>query len=195
MFHLNPADLTHVVMEAQAVGMSLMADMSSTTDSAYIKIRNNNQDNYGYAFGTSNVIDHSLFIIGEYVSTNGDTLPNLIINQGHLGILNSNPQYALDTVGDMNITETYKIRGVTVIDSSLNIIVENINASSTIHAGSNITAGVDISAGSTIHAGSNISANANINAGTSINAGTDLSAASNITAGVDINAHRDIYAD
>ena len=129
MFKVNSADLDTVVMDVESSTMSMLADFRSSTDNAYINIHSGssyNDFNKGYAFGTSNLHDGSVvFAIGSYSSNVDITKPSLYIHNSNIGIFNNNPQYALDVVGDINASSSFKINGVTLFDSSNNF--DNIN--------------------------------------------------------------------
>ena len=129
MFKINSADQNTVVMDVESSTMSMLADLRSATDNAYINIHSGSSYtnfNNGYALGTSNLADGSVvFAIGSYSSNVDTTRPSVVIHNSNIGFFNNNPQYALDVTGDINATSTIKIKGVTVLDSTNNL--GNIN--------------------------------------------------------------------
>ena len=137
MFKINAADLSSVVMDAQSDSMSLLADFRSTNDNAYININSSataSSFNTGVALGASNLADGSvLFGIAPYDSNLTDAVSPFVIHNSKVGIVNLNPQFALDVVGDVNATSTYSMNGTTLFDTNCNLSnVDNLY-STTIH--------------------------------------------------------------
>ena len=124
MFKINSGDLPSVVMDVVSESMSLLADFRTTNDNAYININSSataSSFDTGVAIGASNLADGSvLFGIAPYDSNLTDAISPFVIHNSKVGIVNLDPQFALDVVGDVNATSTYKMGGTTIVDSDYN---------------------------------------------------------------------------
>jgi hypothetical protein len=130
---------------------SLVANFSSTLESAYLKVFPQENSNAGFMFGVSNTV----FVLGEGSNTprhdltihngnvglgvtdvarytldvNGDInfnrgfycrdVPVLFFNNSNVGIANTHPEYSLDVLGSLRVSDTIYTSNLTLLGNTI----------------------------------------------------------------------------
>lgn len=96
-----------------------VASYGNNTDTSLIRLYTNSQSNSGFVLGASKLFGSSSFILGSMDSNTNTASSDMVICNHNIGCGgNSNPEFTVDIVGDLNFTgNVYKSSNILLIDA------------------------------------------------------------------------------